>query len=118
MGTFSLILNMKTLAAAALLASTTQAADVKLIIDSDAGFDVDDIHAIAVAHNLEKQGKVDILATVSSTAFRKSIAAINVINCYYDRSDIPLGAYKGPFGWDYGGQDTYATKLVDKFPNN
>ena len=109
---------MKSFAAAALLASSTFAADVKLIIDSDAGFDVDDIHAVAVAHNLEKQGKVDIIATISSTAFRKSIAAINVINTYYGRSDIPLGAYKGLFGWDYGGQDTYATDLVNNFPNN
>jgi hypothetical protein len=109
---------MKFATAAALLASTTYAADVKLIIDSDAGFDVDDIHAVAVAHGLEKQGKVDILATISSTAFRKSIAAINVINTYYGRSDIPLGAYKGLFGWDYGGQYTYATSLVDSFPNN
>lgn len=31
---------------------------------------------------------------------------------------MPLGAYKGLFGWDYGGQDTYATRLVDSFPNN
>merc|ERR1712216_255588 len=105
MGTF--ILDMKNFAAAALLASSAYA-----------GFDVDDIHAVAVAHGLEKQGKVDILATISSTAFRKSIAAINVVNTYYGRSDIPLGAYKGLFGWDYGGQDTYATDLVNSFPNN
>lgn len=44
---------MKVLANAALL-SAAVSAKVKLIIDSDAGFDVDDIHAVAVAHNLEK----------------------------------------------------------------
>ena len=27
---------------------------VKLIIDTDAGFDLDDIHAVATAHYLEK----------------------------------------------------------------
>jgi len=96
-----------------------QAADkVKLIIDTDAGFDVDDVEAIALAHYFEKKGMVDILATVTSTAFRKSIAAVNVINCYYGRCDVPLGAYKGPFGWDYGGQNTYATDLYQNFPNN
>jgi inosine-uridine nucleoside N-ribohydrolase len=93
------------------------AADVKLIIDTDAGFDVDDIHALAVAHNLEKQGRVDILATVTSTAYQYSIAGVSVINNYYGRGDIPLGAYKGPFGWDEGGQNTYLTDLVNNFPN-
>ena len=93
------------------------AADVKLIIDTDAGFDVDDIHALAVAHNLEKQGRVDSLATVTSTAYQYSIAGVNVINTYYGRGDIPLGAYKGPFGWEEHGQNTYLKDLVDNFPN-
>ena len=41
---------------------------------------------------------VDILATVTSTAFQYSIGGVNVINTYFGRGDIPLGAYKGPFG--------------------
>ncbi len=77
-------------------------AKVNLIIDTDAGFDVDDIGALAVAHNLANQGKVDILATIHCTGFDKGIAAVNVINTYYGRADIPLGAYKGPYGADYG----------------
>jgi len=30
------------------------------------------------------------------------IAAVNVINTYYGRGDLPLGAYKGDFGTDCG----------------
>ena len=30
------------------------------------------------------------------------IAAVNVINTYYGRGDLPLGAYKGDFGMDCG----------------
>ena len=41
---------MKTFASALLL--STAVATVNLIIDTDAGFDVDDIGALAVAHNL------------------------------------------------------------------
>ena len=44
---------MRRFATAALLAPAVLADDkVKLIIDTDAGFDVDDIGAIAIAHNL------------------------------------------------------------------
>ena len=81
---------------------------VKLIIDTDAGFDVDDIGAIAIVHNLANQGKVDILATIHCTGFDLGIAAVNVINTYYGRPEIALGAYKGPFGKDYGAQNKYA----------
>ena len=107
---------MKTFAAA--LIAPAILGKVNLIIDTDAGFDVDDIGALAVAHNLANQGKVDILATIHCTGFSKGIAAVNVINTYYGRSDIPLGAYKGPFGADWGAQNTYAEDLVNNFPNN
>ena len=103
---------------AAVLLAPVILAKVNLIIDTDAGFDVDDIGALAVAHNLAKQGKVDILATIHCTGFELGIAAVNVINTYYGRSDIPLGAYKGPFGADYGAQNKYAQDLIDHYPNN
>ena len=56
-----------------------------MIIDSDLGLGVDDVGAINVAHSLANEGLVDILATVSSTGFSKSIAAINVLNIYFGR---------------------------------
>ena len=102
------------------LAAAAFAADKKLIIDTDAGFDVDDIHALAVAYNLEKRGAVDVLATITSTSYKYSIAAVNVINTYYGRGDVPLGAYKGAFGdddSDNSNQNSYLKDLVDNFPN-
>ena len=75
---------------------------MNLIIDTDAGFDVDDIGALAIAHHYAKKGEANILATVHCTGFELGIAAVNVVNTFYGRSDIPLGAYKGPFGKDYG----------------
>ena len=109
---------MRVFANAALMAPAVLADDkVKLIIDTDAGFDVDDIGAIAIAHNLANQGKVDILATIHCTGFDLGIAAVNVINTYYGRPDIQLGAYKGPFGKDYGYQNKYAEDLVNNYPN-
>ena len=92
-------------------------ANVNLIIDTDAGFDVDDIGALAIAHHYANLGQAKILATVHSTGFELGIAAVNVINTYYGRSDIPLGAYKGPFGADYGYQNKYAEDLIKSYPN-
>ena len=103
--------------AAALIAPAILA-KVNLIIDTDAGFDVDDIGALAVAHNLANEGKVNILATMHCTGFSLGIAVVNVINTYYGRSDIPLGAYKGPFGANWGYQNKYAEDLINNFPNN
>lgn len=57
------------------------------------------------------------MATITSTAFTKSVAAVNVINTYYGRGDIALGAYKGPFGSDIGLQNDYAEDLINNFPN-
>ena len=92
-------------------------AQVNLIIDTDAGFDVDDIGALAIAHYYAKEGQANILATMHCTGFELGIAAVNVINTYYGRPDIPLGAYKGPFGAEYGYQNKYAEDLVNNFPN-
>lgn len=105
---------------AAVLLGVAQAAKVKLIIDSDAGFDVDDIGALAIANHLADLNRVELLATMSSVCCDKSIAGLNVINTYYGRQDsVVLGAYKGDFGCDCdSSQNSYLTDLVDNFPNN
>ena len=51
------------------------------------------------------------------TACSKGIAAVNVINTYYGRGDIPLGAYKGDFGSNCGSQDLYLDDLINNYPN-
>ena len=44
-----------------------------------------------------------------------------MINTYYGRPSIPLGAYKGPFGSGYGhfpvSQNKYAEDLINSYPN-
>jgi hypothetical protein len=88
-----------------------------LIIDTDAGFDVDDIGALSVGHHLADQGKCDLIATISSVGCNKSIAGVSVINEYYGRGDIQLGAYKGPFGRDCGTQDNYLDDIINRYPH-
>ena len=93
-------------------------AKVKMIIDTDAGYAVDDMGALAIAHFLADQGEVDILATIHNTGFKLGIAVVNVINTYYGRQDIPLGAYKGPFGKEFGAQNKYAEDLINSYPTD
>ena len=68
---------------------------VKVIFDSDMICDFDDVGALACLHALADAGECEILATVSSTRGNASVAAIEVINAYYGRGDLPVGAPKG-----------------------
>jgi len=94
---------------------------VPLIIDTDASFDVDDVVAICMAHALMDKGEVDIKAIVHDAGYPRAIGAVSVLNTYYGREDIPLGAYKGDFGKDTGGDNwvrgAYVDDLVDNWPS-
>ena len=66
---------------------------MKIIIDTDIGMDCDDAGALAVAHALADMNKCEIIAITSCTSRVSGIAAIDVINRYYGRPEIPIGAY-------------------------
>lgn len=78
-----------------LAASSLLAEPVKVIFDSDMISDFDDVGALACLHALADAGEAEILATVSSTRGNASVGAIQVINAYYGRGDLPVGAPKG-----------------------
>ena len=67
---------------------------VKLILDTDMGSDYDDAGAIAVMHNLARKGDVDILAVTYCSSDRKSAVAINALNSWYGKDNIPVGVYE------------------------
>ena len=96
-------------------------AGVPLIIDTDASFDVDDVVAICMAHALMDRGEVDIKAIVHDAGIPEGIGAISVLNTFYGRENIPLGAYKGDFGRTPNGDDWvrgwYVDDLVDNYPS-
>ena len=43
------------------------------------------------------------MAVVSNVGYTNSIGAVSVINHYFGRDYIKLGAYKGKFGDDFSG---------------
>lgn len=71
---------------------------VNLILDTDLGPDYDDVGAMALMHALADSGQVNILAVVSSNKDERVIPCIEVLNTYFNRPDIPVGAPKSEGG--------------------
>jgi len=69
-----------------------QQTPVPVIFDTDMGPDYDDVGALALLHAMADSGEVKILATLSSNLYDKSAPCIEIINRYFGRPDIPLGA--------------------------
>ncbi len=71
---------------------------VNIILDTDLGPDYDDVGAMALMHALADSGRVNILATLSSNKDERVVPCIEVLNVYFNRPDLPLGAPKGDGG--------------------
>ena len=69
---------------------------VKVIFDSDMALDPEDMNALCLLHAFADAGEAEILATVASgfETNRASGAAIDVINTFYGRPDIPVGTQR------------------------
>ncbi|MCC5905285.1 MAG: nucleoside hydrolase [Balneolaceae bacterium] len=68
---------------------------VNIIFDTDMTTDCDDAGALAMLHTLERKGEANILATVVNNMGEYSSGATAAINAFYNRPDIPVGAYQG-----------------------
>jgi pyrimidine-specific ribonucleoside hydrolase len=90
---------------------------VKIIFDTDLGPDYDDVGALAFLHAMADSGKVDILATVSSNKHELVAPSINVINTYFGRSELPVGAPKKD-GVSLGSSQHWADSIVNKYPHS
>jgi len=90
-------------------------AKIPLIIDTDMDYDVDDVGAVCIAHALADMGEVDLIAMVHNVGYPRAIGAVSVLNHFYGRDDVPLGAFKGKFGADAPG--IYIDDLVENFPS-
>ena len=70
---------------------------VAIIFDTDIGTDVDDAGALAILHIMADRGEAEILATMSANPNRWCAPALDTINTYYGREDMPIGCSRtGP----------------------
>jgi len=87
---------------------------VSIILDTDIQGDWDDVGAMGMLHALADSGEIKILATVASNLSPLVVPCIDVINTYYGRPDIPIGAPKT----DGVTQDSRELQWPDHFVNN
>ena len=67
---------------------------MKFILDTDMGSDCDDAGALALLHQLSKQGKAEILAVTHCASERTGAVSIKALNDWYGKPDIPIGQYQ------------------------
>jgi len=89
---------------------------VKIIFDTDLGPDYDDVGALAFLHAMADSGKAEILTTLSSNKNELVAPSIDVINTYFNRPDIEIGAPKGS-GANMGSSQHWADSIVSRYPH-
>jgi PKD repeat protein len=87
----------------------------KVIYETDMCLDVDDVGGLAILHAMADRGEVELLAVCFNEVHPSGAAAIDAVNTWYGRGDIPVGVYKATlFEPDYSG---YLEELA-KFPHD
>ena len=66
----------------------------KIIYETDMCLDADDVGALAMLHGLANNSEVDLLAVCFNEVHPSGAAAIDAMNTWYGRGDIPVGIYK------------------------
>jgi inosine-uridine nucleoside N-ribohydrolase len=91
----------------------------KIIFDTDIAEDVDDVGAMAVLHALADKGELDILGMMVSMPVDYGAPALDAINTFYKRPNIPIGTLRNSQDDAGAGNVTvYNKALAAKFPND
>jgi len=70
----------------------------KIIYETDMCTSIDDVGALALIHGLQNRGETELLAVcLNATGDNDGVAAIDAINTWYGRGDIPIGIWKGSY---------------------
>jgi len=85
------LMSLLAIAASVNICSETNAAPVGMILDTDFRSDVDDVGALALLNALADNGECELLGVVASQTGPYVIGAINAVNTWYGRGDVPVG---------------------------
>jgi len=89
---------------------------VPVILDTDIGPDYDDVGAVAVLHALADKGEATPLAILASNKNEFVAPTINLLNTYFGKPDLPIGAPKGKAA-DIGAWQKWPQMLLSKYPH-
>lgn len=87
-----------------------------VILDTDIGPDYDDAGAMAMFHAMADRGEMRPLAVIASNKNELVVPAIDIINTWFGRPELPTGAPKGNAP-DYGASQQWPEMLVAKYPH-
>ncbi len=96
---------------------STSTGPVAIIFDTDIGPDIDDVGAMAMLHAFADDGEARILGVMSCNPNQWTAPAIDVLNTYFGRGDLPIGAPKNG-GVIIGNWFDWSEKIVPKYPHN
>lgn len=98
---------------------STREQGLKLIFDTDIAEDCDDLGAMAVLHALADKGELEILAMMVSMPVAYGAPALDAVNTYFKRPDIPIGTLKNSQdALGAANLDVYNKALAEQFPND
>jgi inosine-uridine nucleoside N-ribohydrolase len=83
---------MRRILIAALLMANVCFAAQPVIFDTDMGNDIDDALALAVLHALSDRGECRLMGVTLTNAHPAAVPYIRMINRFYGRGDLPVGA--------------------------
>lgn len=89
---------------------------IKIILDTDIGPDYDDVGATAFLHAMADSGKTEILATLSCNKDSLVVPTLDVLNTYFGKPDIPVGAPRAG-GVSMSASQHWPDSLVSRFPH-
>jgi inosine-uridine nucleoside N-ribohydrolase len=83
---------MRSIAILALLAASSLYGARPVIFDTDMGNDVDDALALAMLHAFTDRGECELIGVTLTNANPSAVPYIRMINRFYGRPDLPVGA--------------------------
>src|SRR5512145_2126755 len=114
---YKLLLPLCLVLVAACQPKTEETSVVKIIFDTDFGPDYDDVGALTFLHAMADSGKAEILATLSCNRNELVGPGLDVVNTYYGRPDLPIGAPKNA-GVDMGSGQHWLDTLAARYPHD
>lgn len=72
--------------------AVSASAQVRLIFDTDIGNDIDDALALAIIHAFENRGEAKLVAVTVTKDNRWAAPYVDIVNTFYGRPDVPIGA--------------------------
>jgi inosine-uridine nucleoside N-ribohydrolase len=88
-----------------------ESAPPRLILDTDYRTDVDDPGTLAMIHALQTLAKVKLIGVLATTDGASLVGAIDAVNTYYGRGDIPIGLIAAELAT--AGGDPYGPTLAN-----